>query len=124
MKFVLRLYDFSNSVLYDSDNRKPMLKTSFVHGGATYDVKYPDGVYTSMDITMKGNNKISSGLVMYSSGHMRNETANLRTVLQFKNCMMGDIVFADRLPGQNYFVERYEVEVRFKKFQGIVYSIM
>jgi 2-methylcitrate dehydratase len=105
MELMLSPYDFSKGALYDPDTRKLMQKISFSHGGAEYDAKYPDGIPTSMDITMKGNKKISSGLVMYPSGHARNETANLRTILQHKNRMLGDIVFADR-PTVDSFVNR------------------
>merc|ERR1719253_417346 len=40
--------------------------------------------------------KISSGLVMYPSGHARNTSANLKDILDHKNAMLGDIVFADQ----------------------------
>merc|ERR1711959_514162 len=48
-----------------------MAKISFSHGGPEYDAKYPDGIPTSIDITTRGGKKISSGLVMYPSGHAR-----------------------------------------------------
>merc|ERR1712178_189126 len=73
-----------------------MSKITFEHGGADYDVKYPDGIPTSIDITVKGGKKISSGLVMYPSGHARNTSANLKDILDHKNAMLGDIVFADQ----------------------------
>merc|ERR1711878_152001 len=82
--------------LYDPATRALMAKISFSHGGPDYDAKYPDGIPTAIDITMKGGKKISSGMVMYPSGHARNATADLKTILQHKNRLLGDIVFADR----------------------------
>ena len=64
--------------LYDSDTRALMQKITFSHGGPEYDAKYPDGIPTSMDIKLKGGKTISSGLVMYPSGHARNTTADLK----------------------------------------------
>merc|ERR1711964_904971 len=73
-----------------------MAKISFSHGGPEYDAKYPDGIPTSMDITMTGGKQISSGMVMYPSGHARNTAADLKQILAHKNRMLGDIVFASR----------------------------
>merc|ERR1712217_153712 len=63
---------------------------------ALYDAKYPDGIPTAIDISLKTGKKISSGMVMYPSGHARNTSADLKTILQHKNRMLGDIVFSDR----------------------------
>merc|ERR1711975_64373 len=73
-----------------------MDKITFSHGGAEYDAKYPDGISTSIDITMNGGKTISSGMVMYPSGHARNTSADLKAILAHKNHMLGDIVFSDR----------------------------
>merc|ERR1711870_135885 len=93
---MLSPYDYGKDALYDADTRTLMSKISFSHGGPEYDAKYPDGIPTSVDITMKGGKVISSGLVMYPSGHARNTSANLRAILDHKNSMLGDIVFADK----------------------------
>merc|ERR1712217_10437 len=93
---MLSPYDYGKDALYDPDTRKLMAKISFSHGGPEYDAKYPDGIPTSIDITMKGGKKISSGLVMYPSGHARNETADLKDILAYKNRLLGDIVFSNQ----------------------------
>merc|ERR1719333_628035 len=93
---MLSPYDYGKDALYEKDTRELMSKITFSHGGPEYDAKYPDGIPTSMDITMKGGKVISSGLVMYPSGHARNTSADLRGILDHKNSMLGDIVFADK----------------------------
>merc|ERR1719436_2213214 len=77
MELMLSPYDYGADALYDADTRKLMSKITFSHGGPEYDAKYPDGIPTSIDISLQGGKKISSGLVMYPSGHARNTTANL-----------------------------------------------
>jgi len=105
MELMLSPYDYGKDALYEADTRALMAKISFSHGGPEYDAKYPDGIPTSMDITLKNGQKISSGLVMYPSGHARNTTADLKKILQHKNHMLGDIVFADRAT-TDAFVQR------------------
>merc|ERR1740138_1543654 len=96
MELMLSPYDYGKDALYDAATRDLMGKITFAHGGPEYDAKYPDGIPTSMDITLKGGKKISSGLVMYPSGHARNTTADLKQILAYKNRLLGDIVFSDR----------------------------
>ena len=60
-----------------------MEKITFVHGGAEYDSKYPDGIPTRVQIFLKNGNiikkdkEIDSGMVMYPGGHARNQTIDL-----------------------------------------------
>merc|ERR1712048_244413 len=93
---MLSPYDYGKDALYDPDTRKLMAKISFSHGGPEYDAKYPDGIPTAIDITMKGGKLISSGLVMYPSGHARNTSADLKDILAYKTRFLGDIVFQSR----------------------------
>merc|ERR1711933_435230 len=95
MELMLSPYDYGEEALYEKDTRALMQKITFSHGGPEYDAKYPDGIPTSVDITMKGGKVISSGLVMYPSGHARNTSADLKAILAHKNSMLGDVVFAD-----------------------------
>merc|ERR1712151_606980 len=95
-ELMLSPYDYGAEALYDPETRALMQKITFEHGGAEYDAKYPDGIPTSIDITVKGGKKIESGFVMYPSGHARNTSADLKGILDHKNHMLGDIVFADR----------------------------
>merc|ERR1712113_818466 len=96
MELMLSPYDYGKYALYDPATRALMAKITFSHGGPEYDAKYPDGIPTSIDISLKGGNKISCGMVMYPSGHARNTSADLKQILAHKNRMLGDIVFADR----------------------------
>merc|ERR1719487_997359 len=73
-KLMLSPYDYGKDALVDQTTRALMAKVAFEHGGPEYDAKYPDGIPTSIDITTKGK-KISSGMVMYPSGHARNTAA-------------------------------------------------
>merc|ERR1712039_789035 len=105
MELMLSPYDYGKDALYDPATRALMAKITFSHGGPEYDAKYPDGIPTQIDISMKGGKKISSGMVMYPSGHARNTSADLKKILQHKNRMLGDIVFSDRATADG-FVER------------------
>jgi len=93
---MLTPYDYGIDAITDPDTHAMMQKISFSHGGPEYDAKYPDGIPTSMDITLTSGEKISSGFLMYPPGHARNTTADLKGILDHKNTMLGDIVFADR----------------------------
>merc|ERR1712060_141487 len=95
MDLMLSPYDYGKDALYDAETRAMMAKISFSHGGPEFDARYPDGIPTQIDISLKGGKKISSGMVMYPSGHARNTTADLKRILQHKNRMLGDIVYAD-----------------------------
>jgi len=94
-ELMLSPYDYGIDALYDPETRAVMQKITFEHGGAEYDAKYPDGIPTAIDIRVKGGKVISSGMVMYPSGHARNTAANLKAILDHKNAMLGDIVFSD-----------------------------
>jgi len=96
MKLMLAPIDYGAEALYDPITRKLMQKVTFTHGGPEYDAKYPDGIPTSLDITLKGGKTISSGFVMYPPGHARNTTADLKKILAHKNQLLGDIVFSDK----------------------------
>merc|ERR1719335_265518 len=96
MKLMLAPKDYGAEALYDPITRKLMQKVTFTHGGAEYDAKYPDGIPTSINITLKGGKTIKSGFVMYPSGHARNTSADLKKILAHKNEMLGDLVFPDQ----------------------------
>merc|ERR1712038_1454920 len=102
MSLMLSPYDYGKDALYDADTRALMAKITFEHGGPEYDAKYPDGIPTAIDISMAGGKKISSGMVMYPSGHARNTSADLKKILQHKNRMLGDIVFSDRAAADGF----------------------
>jgi len=93
---MLSPYDYGHEALYDADTLSLFPKITFTHGGQKYDDAYPEGIPTSIDITLKGGKVIQSGFVMFPSGHARNTAADLDGILHHKNGMLGDIVFADR----------------------------
>lgn len=102
IELMLSPYDYGKEALYDAETRAVMGKITFSHGGDEYDSKYPDGIPTSIDITLSGGKKISSGLVMYPSGHARNTSADLKRILAHKYCMLGDIVFSSPIERDSF----------------------
>jgi len=104
---MLSPYDYGHEALYDVETRALMQKITFTHGGKEYDDKYPDGIPTSIDITLKSGKVIKSGFVMYPPGHARNTSADLDAILAHKNVMLGDIVFSDAST-RNGFVEKLQ----------------
>lgn len=72
-----------------------MTKCTFTHGGKSYDEKYPEGIPTSISITLKGGKKFESGFIMFPSGHSRNSTANLKDILNYKNNLLGRLALSE-----------------------------
>ena len=72
-----------------------MNKCTFTHGGKSYDEKYPEGIPTSISVTLKGGQKYESGFVMFPSGHSRNSTANLKDILNYKNNLLGRLALSE-----------------------------
>jgi len=58
--------------------------TEFEHGGPEYDKNYPNGIPTSIKITLKDGTVLDSGFVMFPSGHARNQAADLKDILAHK----------------------------------------
>ena len=46
--------DYGAEAIYDKTTRNLMEKIIFEHGGPEYDKRYPDGIPTSVEITLKG----------------------------------------------------------------------
>ncbi len=90
-RLMLTPYDFDLDAINDETTRSIMETIFFEHGGQEYDEKYPDGIPTSIQITMKDGRAFDSGLIMYPSGHARNEECNLEDILQSKFTMLGQI---------------------------------
>jgi 2-methylcitrate dehydratase len=72
-----------------------MTKCTFSHGGKDYDSKYPEGIPTSISVTLKGGKKYDSGFIMFPSGHSRNTAANLREILDYKNNLLGKLALSE-----------------------------
>lgn len=69
---MLEPVDYSSYSIFHPVTRKLMEKTSFEHGGKEYDDKYPDGIPTSIQITLKNGKTLDSKFIMYPAGHARN----------------------------------------------------
>ena len=76
--------DYSDEALHDPSTRQLMEKIEFVHGGAEYDERYPDGIPTSIDLDHEILGSLSSPLVMYPEGHARCTSGNLNSLLTYK----------------------------------------
>ncbi len=76
--------DYDDGALFDPLTRQIMNKIQFVHGGADYDRRYPDGIPTTLEIDHAELGGLSSGLVMYPEGHARNRSGNLDGLLEYK----------------------------------------
>ena len=94
-RLMLTPYDFNLGAIQNSATRSIMKTICFEHGGQEYDEKYPDGIPTSVHITMKDGSVFDSGLVMYPSGHARNTSCDLEGILLAKFAMHGEIAMDD-----------------------------
>jgi len=83
--------DYGPEAIKDAATRALMAKIDFAHGGPEYDRRYPDGIPTSLVITLDDGKVLDSGLVMYPSGHARNATANLGDILAAKFRLLGGL---------------------------------
>lgn len=63
----------------------------FAHGGIEYDEKYPEGIPTSVVIELSDGRVLDSKFVMFPSGHARNTSANLRSILDHKFKLLGKL---------------------------------
>ena len=90
-RLMLTPYDFEFDAIQNETTRSIMETIFFEHGGSEYDEKYPDGIPTSVHITMKDGSVFDSGLIMYPSGHARNTTCDLEDILLAKFAMLGEI---------------------------------
>jgi len=82
---ILTPADYSHEAVFSSETRDLMNKITFEHGGLEYDSKYPEGIPTKVDITVNTGTTVSSGLVMFPSGHANNKTCDLKGILNNKN---------------------------------------
>jgi 2-methylcitrate dehydratase len=49
--------DYGHKALFDTQTRDLMTKCTFTHGGPSYDSKYPEGIPTSISVTLKDGKK-------------------------------------------------------------------
>jgi 2-methylcitrate dehydratase len=92
---MLSPYDYAPDAINNKVARDLMSRITFEHGGPDYDAKYPDGIPTSLVITLNSGATLDSGLVMYPAGHARNTDADLTGILNHKFGLMGSIAFTN-----------------------------
>ncbi len=94
-QLMLMPHDYSNTALNHPVTRALMAKIRFVHGGPEYDRRYPEGIPTSVVLTMKDGSSLDSGLVMFPGGHALNTTNDLDAIMQTKFSRMAGFSVAD-----------------------------
>jgi 2-methylcitrate dehydratase len=95
-ELILTPIDYSYKALTDQETRTLMSKIKFVHGGKEFDEKYPEGIPTQVDIVFGNGKKVSSGLVMFPSGHAANSTCDLKGILNNKNSTLLSYAVTDK----------------------------
>ncbi|HZW06628.1 MAG TPA: hypothetical protein VFF65_05850, partial [Phycisphaerales bacterium] len=86
---MLSPHDYSERAIFNSFTRQLMDRIEFEHGGPAYDIKYPEGIPTSVIIEDDAGRSFDSGLCMFPTGHARNTTADLRALLAHKFMLLG-----------------------------------
>jgi len=76
--------DYDDAALVHPLTRALMERIDFRHGGPEYDSKYPDGIPTTLEIEHATLGHLSSGLVMYPTGHARSTSAEFEPLLRHK----------------------------------------
>jgi 2-methylcitrate dehydratase len=87
--------DYSEAALFDPLTRRLMALIDLMHGGAEFDSRYPDGIPTRVDIEHQSLGHLSSGLVMYPTGHARNSGDQLAQLLTHKFHTLARLAVAD-----------------------------
>jgi 2-methylcitrate dehydratase len=72
-----------------------MDKIAFQHGGPEYDAKYPDGIPTTLEIDHEDLGTLTSGLVMYPTGHARHSGEGLDALLEQKFRLLASLAVDD-----------------------------
>ncbi|MBY0307142.1 MAG: MmgE/PrpD family protein [Phycisphaerales bacterium] len=88
---MLSPHDYSEGAIFNAFTRRLMDRIEFAHGGPSYDVKYPEGIPTSVVIEDDAGRSFDSGLCMFPTGHARNTTADLRGLLRHKFVLLGSL---------------------------------
>jgi 2-methylcitrate dehydratase len=99
--------DYDDAALFDPLTREIMQKIDFRHGGQEYDDRYPDGIPTTLDIDHADIGQVSSGLVMYPTGHARNNSGQLDALLEHKFRLLAGLGVDD-------------VDALYRRFTGLI----
>lgn len=100
-------YEVNGRALFHPVTRALMEKIDFRHGGPEYDARYPEGIPTSMVIHTADGRDLDSGLVLFPAGHARNQSADLKDILDHKFQMLANLAFPDRFDSHE-FVQRLQ----------------
>lgn len=120
-KLMLAPVDFGSEALNNKTTRKLMEKISFEHGGAEFDKNYPNGIPTSVVIKTSAGKTYDSKMVMFPSGHARNETANLTDILDHKFQLLGNLAL-DKPSLDTFLAQLNNIEnLSNKELQDIYY---
>ena len=96
-KLMLTPFDYGKTAINDKNTRNLMSKIEFEHGGKEYDALYPDGIPTSMELTLADGKHFATEMIMYPPGHARNTTSDLHGILHYKFAHMGGMAL-DKAP--------------------------
>ena len=83
-RWMLLPHDYSKPALANAAVRHLMSLVVFEHGGPEFDAKYPEGIPTTVSLTLTDARVLASGLVMFPGGHARDTTVNVSDVLATK----------------------------------------
>ena len=89
-KTMLEPKDYSPDAIYNERTRQLMEKFTIEYGGPDYDIKYPEGIPTTLYVTYD-DKIISSGFQMFPGGHARNTSLDLYDVLNYKFNLFGEL---------------------------------
>ncbi|EGR32620.1 hypothetical protein IMG5_076500 [Ichthyophthirius multifiliis] len=94
-KLILLPEDYSYKAIQNPVTLNLIDKTEFEHGGKEYDEKYPEGIPTSIQITLKNGKILDSKFIMFPSGHAKNKTCDLRGILENKFQILGKLAISE-----------------------------
>lgn len=83
--------DYSAEAVINPKTRNLMDKMTFSHGGPEYDKNYPEGIPTSLQVTLTNGEKFDSKMILFPTGHAKNTTADLNSILAHKFKLLGDL---------------------------------
>jgi 2-methylcitrate dehydratase len=76
--------DYTDAALAHPLTRALMARVALHHGGHEFDRRYPEGIPTEITLDHATRGSLSSGMIMFPTGHAGNTTAPLAELLQHK----------------------------------------
>lgn len=76
--------DYDDAALHHELTRRLMQRIDFRHGGEAFDRYYPEGIPTQLDVVTCDGSRHSSGMILFPTGHARNESDQLDSLLRHK----------------------------------------